>query len=388
MNKNRAILISYLSYIGLGTFDGLLGVLWPAMSADFGVPLSALGVLLLLALVGFVLISFNNGPLIRRLSFHKFLLIGLALRVTGLAVLAAYPSWPVAIAMFLIISLGGGGIDSGLNTYLSEHGNARQLNWLHASFGIGATLGPFLAAGVLALGGTWNLNFAIVAAFFVVLTTLVWRTAPLWHIAAPDKKEPGGHADLAKSLRLPLVWISTVLFFVYVGTELTAGQWSFSLFTLGRGMPDLTAKFWVGAYWGFFTIGRILFGLVADRVSIDRFLRFALMAVMLGALLFWWNPFAGAGIAGLIIMGLAEAPIYPSLIAGTAQRMGKAHAANAIGFQVAAAGVGGTLLTGLAGLLATRIGLEAIAYLTFVFAVVTWLAYEGLLRASKPLARS
>jgi hypothetical protein len=63
--------------------------------------------------------------------------------------------------------------------------------------------------------------------------------------------------------------------------------------------------------------------------------------------------------------------------------VGKAHAANTIGFQVAAAGVGGTLLTGLVGLLATEIGLEAIGAAAFVFAAVTWLAYEGLLRAGK-----
>jgi fucose permease len=385
MRKNTAILIAYLCYIAVGTFDGLLGVIWPAMSADFGVPLGSLGILLLVALVGFVLVSFNNGPLIRALSFHKLLLLSLAVRAAGFALLAVYPSWPMAIAMIFLMSLGGAGIDSGLNTFLSEHGTARQLNWLHASFGIGATMGPFLAAGVLAAGGQWTWNLAIVAAFLATLALLVWRTAPLWQITLPRKTKKAGKAStkFTASLRMPVVWVSTALFFFYVGTELTAGQWSFSLFTLGRGMPDLSAKFWVGIYWGIFTVGRLLFGLVADRVQIDRFLRFTMGITILGALLLWLNPFAGAAIVGLVVMGMAEAPIYPSLIAGTALRVGKAHAANTIGFQVAAAGVGGTLLTGVVGLLATEIGLEAIGAAAFVFAAVTWLAFEGLLRAGK-----
>jgi fucose permease len=382
---NLAITIAYLCYIAIGTFDGLLGVIWPAMSADFGVPLGALGVLLFMALIGFVLASFNNGPLIRKLSLHRFLLISLALRTIGFAVLAISPSWPMAIAMVFIMSLGSGGIDSGLNTYLSEHGTARQLNWLHASFGIGATVGPFLAAGVSALGGHWSWNFAIIAVILALLTLVMWRSASLWHVAPPRKgeKTAAGQAKFAASLRMPIVWISTALFFFYVGMELTAGQWSFSLFTLSRGMPDITAKFWVGIYWGTFTLGRILFGLVADRISIDRFLRIALLVTVFGALLLWTNPSTVAGIIGLVLMGLAEAPIYPSLIAGTAARVGKAHAANAIGFQVAAAGVGGTLITGLVGLVATNIGLEAIGAAAFLLAVITWAVHEGLLKASR-----
>jgi fucose permease len=385
MRKNNAILISYLCYIAIGFLDGMLGVIWPAMSADLGVPLDALGILLLVALVGFVLVSFNYGAVTQALSFHSFLLVCLLLRAIGFVVLALYPSWSIAIACFFIMSIGSGGVDTGLNVFISERGNARQLNWLHASFGIGATSGPFLAAGVLALGGTWNWNFGIVAGVLAVIAVLVWATAPLWQFAGPEKsnRTASGHATATQSLRLPVVWISTTLFFFYVGMELTAGQWSFTLFSLARGIPDIQAKFWVGIYWGIFTIGRILFGLVADRVSIDRFLRFALVAAAFGAFLLYWNPLSGAAMAGLVLMGLAEAPIYPSLIAGTAARVGKAHAANAIGFQVAAAGVGGTLITGLVGFLATGIGLEAIAGAILALSLINWLVYEGLLRVSR-----
>lgn len=143
----------------------------------------------------------------------------------------------------------------------------------------------------------------------------------------------------------------------------------------------------MGIYWGTFTLGRILFGLIADRVRIDRFLRGALLATAAGAGLLWWNPAAWLAIVGLLLMGLAEAPIYPSLIAATEGRVGRAHAANAIGFQVAAAGVGGTLITSLVGLLAARINLEAIGAAAFVLALLTWLTHEGLLRLSRKPAR-
>lgn len=383
--KDKAILIAFLSYIALGTFDGLLGVVWPAMSADLGVSLDALGILLMVALVGFVLVSFNTGTILRVRTFHWFLLTSLAVRAFAFVTIALFPSWPVVILMIFVMALGGGGIDAGLNIFVAESGSSRQINWLHACYGIGATLGPFLAAGVLAAGGHWTWNFATVGAFITLIALLVWRTTSLWDVKAEAKASAptAAPAKLTQSLRLPVVMISALLFFLYVGTEFGAGQWSFTLFTLQRGVPDIAAKFWVGMYWGIFTLGRIVFGLFADRVPINTFLRGALIATVAGAALLWWNPLPWAGFAGLVLMGLAEAPIYPSLIAGTLGRVGAPHAANAIGFQGAAGGVGGTTLTGLIGILATSIGFETIGMAVVVLAVLTLLTHEALLRVSK-----
>jgi fucose permease len=296
------------------------------------------------------------------------------------------------IALVFVMALGAGGIDAGLNIFIANRGNTRQINWLHACYGIGATAGPFLAAGVQAVGGSWGWNFAVVAAYMMILIVLVWRTSSYWEIEIQtDSKTPSTNsasAKVADSLRLPVIWISTVLFFFYVGTELSAGQWSFTLFNLGRGIPDLAAKFWVGIYWGIFTVGRILFGLVAHKVSINAFLRGALVTTSIGALLLLWNPLGYGGVAGLVLMGLAQAPIYPSLIAATVSRVGREHAPNAIGFQGAAGGVGGTAMRGLIGVLAASFGFEMIAVSIVALSLLTFLAHEILLITARknPLA--
>ena len=382
LRSNKAILIAYLCYIALGSFDGLLGVVWPEMSSKLGVPLEALGVLAIVALVGFVLVSFNTGPLIRIRGLHTFLLISIVLRTIGFASFALFPSWSTVIIAIFISALGAGGIDAGLNIFIARRGTARQINWLHACFGIGATLGPFLAAGVQAIGGSWEWNFGLIAVFMAGLSVLIWFTSSLWQVdPSTDSKqtaESNQHAKLMQSLRLPVIWISTTLFFFYVGTELSAGQWSFTLFSLGRGIPELAAKFWVGIYWGIFTVGRILFGLIADKVRITRVVRAALITSSAGAVLLAWNP-AGLGIAGLVLMGFAQAPIYPSLIATTVARVGAEHAQNAIGFQGAAGGVGGTTMTSLIGLLAVSFGFEMIAVSVVILSLFTYLMFEILL---------
>jgi fucose permease len=79
-----------------------------------------------------------------------------------------------------------------------------------------------------------------------------------------------------------------------------------------------------------------------------------------GSVLFWWNPLPLVGVLGVFVVGFAMAPVFPGLISSTSRRVGKQHAANTIGIQISAAGLGGALLPALAGFLARRFSLEAI----------------------------
>jgi predicted MFS family arabinose efflux permease len=101
-----------------------------------------------------------------------------------------------------------------------------------------------------------------------------------------------------------------------------------------------------------------------------------MLMIVVGAALLWLNVSNLASGVALVLIGSAVAPLFPSFIARTPERLGQAHTANAIGFQVSAAvlGVGG--LSALTGLLVERIGLEAVAPLILVAAIVLIVLYE------------
>jgi fucose permease len=377
--SRTTILIGYLAFGIFGIYEGLLGVVWPAMSKTFSVSLDSLGVLFMVGLVGFVLTSFSSGSLIRMRSQHWLLLSGTIVRTVGFIALALSPIWLGVVAGAFLVSTGGGAIDTSMNGFMAKNGSARQLNWLHASFGVGATAGPFLAATIIALGGDWRWSFGVVAIVQALTALLIALTAPAWrtqgHVAAQNIAR---HAEssLSSTLRLRVVWLSILLFFIYTGTELSASQWSFTLFALGRGVPELVASYWVGIFWATFTIGRIVFGFISNKWPETRMLRISFLAVVIGAALLWWSPMPWLGFAGLALMGLALAPIFPTLIAGTLGRVGSLHAANSIGFQIAAAGLGGSILTSVVGVLAESNGLELIGASVFVLSVLLLANYE------------
>jgi fucose permease len=180
-----------------------------------------------------------------------------------------------------------------------------------------------------------------------------------------------------------VVWLGMLFFFFYTGVELATAQWSYSLLTLGRGVPATTAGLFVTLYWGSLMLGRILFGIVADSVPLVKTLRLCLIGSILGALLFWLEPTRALSLVGLMLIGFSLAPIFASLISLTPARVGLEHANSAIGFQIASAGLGGAVLTALVGILASSVGLEVIGLAIVVLAVILLALYEGFIRMSR-----
>jgi len=126
----------------------------------------------------------------------------------------------------------------------------------------------------------------------------------------------------------------------------------------------------------------LLLSSIADRFEVSSLLRLSMLCVVVGAGLIWLRAGDLLSFLGLALMGLAEGPIFPSLVSVTPRHLPSDHVDNAIGFEVAAASLGGAALSGLAGVLARWTTLEVIGPFLFCWAVVMVVLHEGVLRAS------
>ena len=383
--RTLVALLAFLAFVSLGLPDGLLGVSWPSMSRAFGVPLDALGLLVAVTVAGYLLSSFLSGAILRALPLGSVLALSTAAAAGSLLMFALAPAWPVVVVFAFVAGLGGGAVDAGLNAYGASHFSARTLNWLHAFFGLGTTLGPLIVTTVLGAGLEWRWSYALVGTAQALLAVTFFLTRDRWRPLeeeAGDADEPPVvSAPSIETLRRPIVWLGMAVFFLYTGVEIAAAQWSYSVLTIGRGLAETTAGLSVTAYWASLMTGRILFGFVADRVPLVPTLRIALGTSALGALLFWLGASWWLSLAGLMLMGLAFAPVFASLIGMTPARVGRAHADSAIGFEIAAAGLGAAIVTAAIGLLADGIGLEAVGASLLVLTLVLIVAYEAFVRA-------
>jgi fucose permease len=316
------------------------------------------------------------------------LLLGSSLLVTlSLTLYALTPSWWGAVGAAALMGMGGGAIDSGLNAYAAAHFRERHVNWLHACYGLGAMLGPLLMTVILSGGVSWRWGYGLVGAVLALMALSFAVTRHMWNEPTtseqPDAAQPAAPARMGEVLRRPLVWLGIVAFFIYTGLEVSAGQWAYTLFTEGRGIDAEAAGVWVGIYWGSLTVGRLVSGVLVERLGARLLLRSSMVLALGGALLLWLNLLPLVSFVGLALIGFALAPIFPLLVAQTPGRLGAGHATHAIGFQIAAANVGSSVLPALAGGLAQWLGLEVIGPFVLVLAVALLLLHEGLLASDR-----
>ena len=369
--KVNLLVLAYIAFVALGLPASLMGVAWPTLRAELSLPLDALGLLLISSTIGFLISSFIIARLIARFGIGSLLMFSSLLSAVAFIGYTIAPSWTFIIVMGAVGGFGSGVTDAGLNTYLAAEYNESQMQWLHASFGIGATLSPLIMTASLALFASWRPAYIFVGALMVIMAICFFLTLPAWKRskqlsteAAESQDAERGlldyHTSLWETLLRLVTWVGMLMFLLYTGAELTLGNWTYTLFTEGRGVSPQLAGLWAGGFWATFTIGRVFGGLYAHRIRLNTMMYGALVLALVGAILFWWNPIALVGVAGVFIVGFAMAPIFPGLVSSTSQRVGQRHAGNTIGIQMSAAGLGGALLPSLAGFLAERISLETI----------------------------
>lgn len=379
--RSGAVLLAlaYAGFVSIGLPDGLLGVATPSMRATFELGPDAIGALLLSYAAGYLAASFASGAIVSRLGIGTVLAWSCFATGASLLGYATAPSWAVLVAWAIVTGLGAGTVDAGLNTFAATRHGVRTLNWLHACYGVGAASGPVLMGALLEAGRAWQLGYVVVGVSQLALAGAFGLTRRRW--SSTGGHDAGGTrgVPLGATLRRADVWLGVVTFTAYTGVEAAAGVWAYSYFTEARGVTPALAAVCASAFYGSFTAGRFLLGAIAERFPLTAFLRTCSLAIVAGAALLWLAPDAVA-LAGLVLIGVGCAPIFPSLMAATPARVGAEHAANAIGFQVCGATLGLSGLPALVGVLAARSGLSVLGPVLFAASIVLALLGEALWR--------
>ncbi len=357
MPLDRRIVTSFLGFLLLGMPYSALGVAWPSISADLGRPLGDLGLLLVATTVGYVPATAVNGPVTHRLGTGMVLPMASALATAAIVLFVAGDSWPILLAAAVLLGTAGGSLDAGANAHIAVHGSTRAMGWLHAMYGIGATVAPAVTTEIIDAGGSWRTAFGVLAVAQLGVTALFVLTRNSW---------PGATAKTHAAPRLPrsswgLFIAALVAFALYTGVEVAAGEWTFSLFTEGRGLSLRSSGYLITAYWAALTIGRIAMGTIGHRVAHRSLLLGSLAGTAVGLQLLWWAPSPEVGAAGLVMAGLFLAPVFPVLMLIAAARLGPTYAPWAVGYLIAAAGTGAAILPGAIGLMVDSVGVSVVA---------------------------
>ena len=350
--------VIYAAFISLGLPDSLLGAAWPSMYRGFGVPVSYSGIIFCIVSAGTVISSLLSDRLTRRLGAGRVTAISVAMTALALFGFSVSGQFWMLCLWAVPYGLGAGSVDAALNNYVALHFSSRHMSWLHCMWGVGASVGPYIMGAALSGGAGWPMGYRIISLIQLVLTCLIFLSLPLWKTGAGEgtQEEKGGEVlGLGKILGLPGAKEILIAFFCYCALEQTTGLWASSYLTLTKGVPADTAAAFAGLFYLGITVGRGFCGFVTLKLNDTQMIRLGqgVLAVGVAALLLPGPQVLS--LAGLVLVGLGCAPIYPSIIHSTPDHFGADKSQAVIGIQMASAYVGNLAMPPLFGLLANNV---------------------------------
>ena len=367
---NLLLAVIYIAFISLGLPDAVLGAAWPTMSGDLHAPISWAGGISMTISAGTIVSALLSDRMTLRFGAGKVTAVSVALTAFALFGFSISPNYWMLLLFAIPYGLGAGGVDAALNNYVAIHYESRHMSWLHAMWGLGTLLGPYIMASALGAGHGWAWGYRTISILQVVLTAVLVLSLPLWKArktvepqrtsetssvqSAQSEQSEGETADRRKPLGIRGVLAIRgareilVMFFCYSSLESTAMLWASSYMALGKGIDKTTAAMWGSL----FCIGIMLLPL----------------------------PHNIGTIAGLMVIGLGCAPIYPCVIHSTPAYFGEDKSQAIVGMQMACAYVGSMCMPPLFGLIAQHVSVNLFPFYLVVFLALMVAMHETLRR--------
>lgn len=359
----------YLAFILLGLSIGAEGPTLPKLAENTSSALDRISSIFIFGSLGYLLGSYISGRFYDRAPGHRVMSIVLVLLGGSVALVPLATSLSVLLLIILIAGFAKGAIDVGGNTLILWVHHERVgpfMNGLHAFFGVGAFVGPLIVARVLA--ATDNIYW--------VFWTLAIATFPiavlLWNLPSPSPRAtPAEHKDTPLPI-LPL-GIMVLCFLLYVGSEVGYGNWIYTYaLQLGLG-TEITAAYLTSAFWGSFTLGRLLAIPISTRLRPLTILYLDFTGCILSLVLIMFSRDSATILwIGTILLGLSFASIFPTFLTLSEEKM---HVTGTMaGWFLVGGSIGGMILPWGIGQAFVRLGASAMVIIVFLGVILNLLA--------------
>jgi MFS transporter, FHS family, Na+ dependent glucose transporter 1 len=351
----------YIAFILLGLTIAAEGPTLLKLAEHTASALDQISSIFLFGSLGYLLGSYIGGRLYDRVPGHRFMSgVLLCLGIT-VALVPLASSRAALFTIVLVLGLFKGALDVGCNTLLLWVHNESVgpfMNGLHAFFGVGAFIAPLIVAQVMSFTGDiyWVYWIFAIAAFPLA----IW----IWSLPSPESRAVPAHHESAPFPILPVL-IMVLCFVLYVGGESGYGAWVYTYaFTLKFG-TEVTAAYLTSAFWGSFTLGRLLGIWVSTRARPITILALDFVGCIasVGLILLFQESVVLLWI-GTILFGISQASIFPTFLTLAEERM---HITGTIaGLFLVGAGVGGMILPWLIGQAFVHVSPSAMMGLIFI----------------------
>lgn len=383
--------IIYLIFISLGLPDSLLGSAWPSISQSMGINESLQGILSIVASFCTIISSFLTVKLIKKFKEKGIVALSIGLTCAGLLCVMASSNFFFLCLSMIPLGLGAGAIDSTLNNYVAINYKAIHLNWLHAFWGVGATLSPFLVSFFLTDINGWRTGAFVLAMIQCGILLITILTMNVWKVVEKEfsnrdnaqEKEVTTELGFFKTFTIRGIVFAIIAFFSYIAIEGLTGNWFASMIVFGLGGDEASAARWSSYFYFGIMIGRIVSGIVSLKISDKNMIRIGESILIVGVILLFMQFNIQLMPLAVVIIGLGCAPIYPAIIHATPSRFTSKLSQNVMSVQVGCAYIASFAVVPLFGVVGKYIDFRLLPVLLIIFLAVMVICNEIILIKTK-----
>jgi len=355
-----------------GILLNMMGPLLPLIIIDLELSLTEAGTLYSLRGAGIIGAVLFAGFFSDILGRRRFILTGALMWAVGFAGFALSSAPWIALGVWLIIGLGFGAIDTGLNALVAEVNEKKgaALNRLHFWFGAGAIMGPLFSQGLLSVVH-WRGVFAASTALALFFFTYMY----LQQFPAIPARTASPWSNIRHVWSWRIVMLGFIIFgYTGVGTAIMGWINTFLLEALHT--SAWTASFVLALYSAGLAVGRLACSAVAERLPYERLLLIiaALSTATMAASL--WAPVVAVSGIGFFLTGFFFAGLLPTSLA-TANRDFPQLAGTVTAVLITFGSIGRTVLPGFVGVAAdlhsVAAGLQWLMVITAGMVAAAWL---------------
>ncbi len=372
------LVVIYVAFVGLGVPDSLIGSAWPAIHSEMNIPVETVSILTFIISGCTVLSSMFSAGILNKLGTARVTAFSTAMTALALLGFSFAPSFWFMIPLAVILGLGAGAIDSGLNNYVALHFKASHMNFLHCFYGVGVSLSPYLMSQALSNTG-WRSGYRYAFHVQAVITLLLIISVPMWKkSSSAEEAEKGSCANLSllQMAKMPEVRQVWIIMLATNAIEYACGVWGSTYLVEEKGFEAKHGALALTVYYVGMSIGRFVSGLLSDKISTWK--RIGIGTIILApAIAIMLLPLHGAvTVAGLFLVGLGNGSIYPNMIHLTPHNFGKEASQSIMGSQIAFAYIGVMLAPPAVSLISGLFGIKIYPVLLAVLYVIMVIALK------------
>ena len=370
------LVIIYIAFIGLGIPDSLIGSAWPAVHSEMNIPVEAVSVVTFLISGCTVLSSMFSTRILNKMGTAGVTAFSTAMTALSLLGFSLAPSFWFMLPLAVVLGLGAGAIDSGLNNYVALHCKASHMNFLHCFYGVGVSLSPYLMSRALSNIG-WRGGYRYAFYVQLVITILLIASIPLWKKGSSEETEEKSvnltFLQMAKKAEVRQVW---VIMLVTNAIEYACGVWGSTYLVAEKNFEMKYGALALTIYYAGMSIGRFVSGLLANKISTWKRIWIG-VSILAPAIVIMLLPLPGiVTVIGLFLVGLGNGSVYPNMIHLTPHNFGKDVSQAIMGSQISFAYMGVMLAPPMVSLISGTFGIKVYPVLLAVFYIIMVVALK------------